>query len=419
MKVLILGAGITGVTSAWYLARAGHEVTVVDRQPQAALETSFANGGQVSVSQSEPWAGPEAPFKVAKWLWRGDSPLLFRPRLDVRQWQWGAGFLWECLPTNMRHNIAQMVRLGLYSRDALRELRDETGIAYDCETRGILQIYFDQASLDDAAATSKLMRELGCERRTLNTEEAVQIEPALRYIKDRLAGATFAPDDESGDARLFTQGLADLAAQRGVNFRYNTMILGVEHAADAVTGVRIRDCEGRDSTLRADAYLVCLGSYSPLLVRPLGLYLPIYPTKGYSATIDTEGFDGAPHVSITDDSVKMVFTRLGNRLRIAGTAELNGYNTDLNMLRCEALLRRTFELFPNAGDRHSVQYWTGLRPSTPSNVPMIGGTRYRNLYLNTGHGTLGWTEGCGSAKAIADIISGRKPELDFDFQRSG
>ncbi|WP_374536278.1 D-amino acid dehydrogenase [Chitinimonas taiwanensis] len=415
MKVLILGAGITGVSSAWFLREAGFEVTVLDRQPAAALETSFANGGQISVSQSEPWANPEAPLKVLKWLWRDDAPLLFRPKVDPRQWAWGAQFLRECLPGRTARNIVQMVNLGLYSRATLQALRASTDIEYDHASRGILQIYFEQAAFEAAAEASALMREYNCVREAIPRERAVTIEPALAGLGSRLVGATWAEDDESGDAHRFTQGLAALAAQKGVEFRFNTCIRELQSACGEISGVKVRDCEGREEILKADAYLLCLGSYSPQLVAPLGLYLPIYPTKGYSATLSTEDHAGAPLVSITDEAMKIVYTRLGERIRIAGTAELNGYNTELNPVRCQALIRRYFELFPNSADPNSVQFWTGLRPSTPSNVPLVGRSRIRNLYLNTGHGTLGWTEGPGSGRAIAELMAGQKPELDFDF----
>ncbi|WP_308418651.1 D-amino acid dehydrogenase [Chitinimonas arctica] len=412
---MILGAGITGVSSAWFLREAGFDVTVLDRQPEAALETSFANGGQISVSQSEPWANPGAPLKVLKWLWRDDSPLLFRPRLDPRQWAWGLQFLRECTPGRTERNIIQMVNLGLYSRDTLRYLRESTGIRYDHLARGILQVYFDQQSFDAASDASALMRQYNCHREAITSERAIELEPALAGLAGRLSGAVYAVDDESGDARLFTQGLAELAAERGVEFRFNTCIRALHAEGGKISGVRICDSEGRQEDVQGDYYLVCLGSYSPQLLAPVGVHLPIYPTKGYSATISTEDYSGAPTISITDDAVKMVYTRLGDRIRIAGTAELNGYNTDLNPVRCEALTRRYFSLFPNSADPNSVQYWTGLRPSTPSNVPIIGRSALPNLYLNTGHGTLGWTEGPGSGRAIADIIAGKQPELAFDF----
>lgn len=416
MKVVVLGAGITGVASAWFLRQAGFDVVVIDRQPEAALETSFANGGQVSVSQSEPWADTGAPWKVLKWLWRDDSPLLFRPKLDLQQWLWGLGFLRECLPGRFERNLVQMVALGLYSRQTLHELCAETGLQYDRQAGGILQIYFDNCSYESACRAAELMRRYGCVREPVGRERAIDIEPALARLGERLVGATYAADDESGDARLFTLRLAELAAARGVQFRYNTCIRNLEHDGRRITSVKLCDSDGGDSEEKGDVYLVCLGSYSPLLLAPLGIRLPIYPAKGYSATLAIEDHEGAPTVSITDEAVKMVYSRLGDRIRIAGTAELNGYSTDLNMVRCEALTRRYFELFPNSADPNSVQFWTGLRPSTPSNVPLIGRRRFDNLYLNTGHGTLGWTEGPGSGRAVAELIAGRRPAVpQFEF----
>lgn len=415
MKVIVLGAGITGVTSAWFLRKAGHEVVLIDRQPASGLETSFANGSQISVSQSEPWANPDTPRKLLQWLWQDDSPLLFRPRLDAQQWLWGMRFLRECLPGRAALNMARMVSLGLYSRDTLREIRQETGIAYDHQSRGILQIYFDGPEFQRACAAAEVLRRHGCDRHILSLDEALAREPALIRLRERLVGVTYAPDDESGDAHAFTQGLAEHCAKAGVDFRYNTCILGLDAEGGQITRVRLRDHEGEARDEKADAYLVCMGSYSPLLLAPLGVHLPVYPAKGYSATLDLNGRVGAPLASITDDARKMVYTRLGQRIRIAGTAEFNGYNTELNPVRCQALTRRYFELFPDSADPNSVQYWTGLRPSTPSNVPIIGRGPLARLYLNTGHGTLGWTEGPGSGKAIAQIMGGERPPLDFDF----
>jgi D-amino-acid dehydrogenase len=415
MKVIVLGAGVIGATSAWFLAKAGHEVTVIERQPGAGLETSFANGGQISVSHAEPWANPSAPLKVLKWMMKEDAPLLFRLRPDVHQWLWGLAFLRECLPSRTRDNIVQIVNLGLYSRASLRELRRETGIEYDHREAGILHFYTDPKEFEAALAPAELMREFGCDREVKTADECVAIEPALAGVRHMLAGATFTPSDESGDAHLFTRRLAALAAAKGVEFRYGHTVLGIEHAGDAVSGVRIADGEGRVSTLAADAYVVAMGSYSPLVLRPLGLRIPVYPAKGYSVTLRVADPQRAHTVSLTDDEYKLVYSRLGDRLRIAGTAELNGYSTDLNETRCRAILKRVEELFPGAGDPESAQFWTGLRPATPGNVPLIGRTRYSNLYLNTGHGTLGWTHSCGSARALADIVDGRRPEIAFRF----
>ncbi|HET8831460.1 MAG TPA: D-amino acid dehydrogenase [Casimicrobiaceae bacterium] len=416
MRVIVLGGGVVGVTSAWYLARDGHQVTVVDRQPAAALETSFANGGQISASYAEPWANPGAPLKILKWLAHDDAPLLFRPRLDWRQWSWGLEFLIECLPSRTRHNTIQCLNLALYSRDCLKALRTETGIAYDHLERGILQFYTEPDEFDRGVEAAGLMREYGCDRDVKSPDECVAIEPALAQCRDQLAGGIFTATDESGDAQRFTAELSRLAAEHGVAFEWDTEIQAVVAAGDAIDSVRtVRD--GRFMSLKADAYVMALGSYSPFLLAPLHVPCNVYPAKGYSATIDIGEHRGAPTVSLTDFAWKIVLTRLGQRLRVAGTAELTGWDTTLNPTRCEALTARTFELFPDAGDRNSVRYWTGLRPATPSNAPLIGRTRYRNLYLNTGHGTLGWTMACGSGRGLADVVAGRKPDVDFAFTR--
>jgi D-amino-acid dehydrogenase len=415
MRVIVLGAGVVGTTSAWFLAKAGHEVTVVERRSAAGLETSFANGGQISVSHAEPWANPSAPLKVAKWLMKEDAPLLFRLRPDLHQWLWGLAFLRECLHTRTRHNIRQIVNLGLYSRATLQELRRETGLEYDHREAGILHFYTDPREFDAARLPSELMRELGCDREMKTADECVAIEPALTHVRARLAGGTYTPSDESGDAHMFTARLAELATAKGATFRYDHTVLGLEHAGNEVTGVRVADGSGRVSSLQADAYVMAMGSFSTLALRPLGIRINVYPAKGYSVTMRIMDAARAPCVSLTDDEHKLVYSRLGDRLRVAGTAELNGYDTELNETRCRAILRRTEELFPGAGDAASAQFWTGLRPATPGNVPLIGGTRYTNLYLNTGHGTLGWTHACGSARALADLVDGRKPEIEFSF----
>ena len=412
MKVVVLGAGVVGVASAWYLSQAGHEVTVIDRHGAAGMETSFANGGQISVSHAEPWANPTAPLKILKWLAREDAPLLFRLRPEMRQWLWGLSFLRECLPARTRHNIRQILALGLYSRSSLQALRAETGIQYDQLSRGILHFYTSQRELDAAVEPARVMREHGCDVEMVSREQCLEIEPALAYAN--VVGGSWSPTDESGDAHKFTQGLARLAAERGVKFR-GARVLALAAEGGRVAGVRIERSDLTEEVVQADAYLVCLGSYSPLFTRPLGIPLNIYPAKGYSVTLPVVDAARAYTVSMTDDEYKLVFSRLGDRLRIAGTAELNGYSTELKEVRCRVILRRVLQLFPGASDPARAQYWTGLRPATPSNVPYIGATRYPNLYLNTGHGTLGWTHSCGSGRAIADIMSGRKPEIDFAF----
>jgi D-amino-acid dehydrogenase len=415
MKVIVMGAGIIGTTSAWYLAKQGFEVTVIDRQPAAGLETSFANGSQISVSQSEPWAAPGAPFMVMKWLMKDDAPLLFRPRFEWHQLSWGMRFMIECLPWRFRHNIREMVNLGLYSRQALQELRQETGIQYDQQTKGILQFYTSEKDFAAAREASKLLRQYGIEREAKTVDEAIAIEPALHHYRDQLAGATYAATDESGDAHAFTQNLAALCQSKGVTFKYGATVEAIETMAGKVSGVRLRDATGHIETEIADAYVCAMGSYSYLSLKPIGITIPVYPAKGYSATFSTEGFDGAPTISLTDEAMRMVISRLGNRLRIAGTAELDGYSTNLSTTRTGMLVKRARALFPHAADYDNPVFWTGLRPSTPSNCPLIGRTRMANLFLNTGHGTLGWTEGCGSGRALADLVAGRKPEVDYQF----
>ena len=415
MRVTVLGAGVVGVAAAWYLAQDGHEVAVIDRHGGAGLETSFANGGQISASYAEPWANPDAPLKILQWLGKEDAPLLFRLQLDPQQWRWGLQFLLECLPSRTRHNTIQCLNLALYSRDCLKELRTQTGIEYDHLERGILSFYTDAKEFAHGVEAAALMRQFGCDRDVKSVDECVAIEPALGACRDKLAGGIFTSSDESGDAQRFTTELARMAQARGVVFRWNMAVESLTFEGDKVTGVRCVNEEHRKEVLAADAYVMALGSYSPFLLKPLRVPCLIYPAKGYSATIAIEGHHGAPMVSLTDLAWKIVFTRLGDRLRVAGTAELSGYSKDLNLVRCEALVKRTFELFPDAGDRDSAQFWTGLRPATPSNVPLVGATRYRNLFLDTGHGTLGWTMACGSGRALADLMAGRQPGVKFAF----
>lgn len=420
MKVIVLGGGLIGITSAWYLNQSGHEVTVLERQPAAGMETSFANGGQISVSHAEPWANPRAPLKALKWLAREDAPLLFRLRADAAQWRWGLRFLLECLPARTRHNTLQLVRLGLYSRASLQALRRETGLRYDELEKGILHFYGDEAAFEASRASVRIMREEGCAIDFLDRRQILQVEPALGNGLDQIAGATFAPQDESGDAHRFTQGLARLCAEKGVNFRYGTTVRALRCGAGGMEGVVCAgpaEEGGGETVATADAYVVALGSYSPLLLRPMGIRLNLYPAKGYSLTLPVAREDLAYSVSLTDDEHKIVFSRLGQRLRVAGTAEFTGYDTSLNPVRCQALLARFLQLFPGAADPAQAAFWTGLRPATPSNLPYIGRTRHDGLFLNTGHGTLGWTHACGSGRALADIVSGRRPEVDFAFSR--
>jgi D-amino-acid dehydrogenase len=354
---------------------------------------------------------------VLKWLAKEDAPLLFRLRPDMRQWLWGLGFLRECTPARTRHNIRQIVNLGLYSRATLQQLRADADLHYDQLTQGILHFYTSQAEYDAAQAPARVMREHGCELDMKTPDECIAIEPALAQCRERIVGGSMTPSDESGDAHRFTQQLARRCAAAGVDFLYSTRIVGTAHAGERLDAVRIADADGIVSAVKADAFVLCMGSFSADFARQLGISLNIYPAKGYSVTLPVLDPSKAYTVSLTDDEYKLVFSRLGDRLRIAGTAELDGYDTSLNLVRCEAIVRRVRELFPDMTDGRNAQYWAGLRPATPSNLPYIGGSKIANLYLNTGHGTLGWTHSAGSGRAIADIVSGRLPELDFAFTR--
>lgn len=408
MRIVVVGAGVVGVTASWYLAEAGHEVTVLERQPAPGLETSFANGGQISVCHAEPWANPSAPVKVLSWLGHESSPLLWRLRADPAQWAWGMRFLRECLPGRTRHNIEALVRLGLYSRASLQALRDSLDLRYDQERRGILHIYTEQAEFDHAVPQAALMSELGCVRRVLSARECLAIEPALSASTVPLVGGTYTPDDESGDACKFTAQLAEHCTRRGVTFRYGTVVTHLTRARDRISGIGLQGGE----TVVADAYVVAAASYSRALLAPVGCDVPIYPAKGYSITIPLAPDAPAPTVSITDDGHKLVYSRLGSRLRVAGTAEFNGYNLEINPIRIKALLRRTRAVFPAVEAEGEIEEWTGLRPATPGNLPLIGASPCSNLYLDTGHGTLGWTLACGSGRLLADLVSGKPPEVD-------
>ncbi|MCL2523219.1 MAG: D-amino acid dehydrogenase [Betaproteobacteria bacterium] len=414
MKILVLGAGVIGTTSAWYLARAGHQVTVVDRQAATGMETSFANGGQISVSHAEPWANPQVFARLRQWWGRADAPLLWRWRADPAQLAWGLRFLGECRPAATRRNIAAIVALALYSRQQLGLLRDELGLQYDQLQRGILHIYTARREFAAAREAAQTMRAFGVEREAVDADACVEIEPALADARHLLIGGDYTRADESGDAHRFTQALAARAAAAGVVFRHGLAIDKLAPGGRQLAGVVVRG-EAGSELLTADAYVVALGSYSPLLLKPLGIGIPVYPAKGYSVTLPLAPESRAPCVSLTDDERKLVISRLGDRLRVAGTAEFNGYNLDLDEVRCQAVLHRVRQLFPRLELAGAPQFWCGLRPTTPSNRPLIGRSRYANLWLNTGHGTLGWTLACGSALALTDLIGGKRPQPAFPF----
>lgn len=409
MHVIILGAGVIGVATAYHLARGGARVTVVDRQPGPGLETSFANGGQLSANHATPWATPGAPWKALRWLGRVDAPLLVHLRWDPALFAWLARFLANCTSARLRVNTERALRLALYSRRQLAAVRAETGIEYDRLSRGILHIFRNRRDYEEALPGAELMSGLGCTRTIVSADECVALEPALAAARQTLLGGIFSPDDESGDAHLFTRGLAERCADAGVAFVYGCTIRRLVAAKDRIAAV-----ETDTGNLEGDGFIVALGSYSPLLLRPLGIRLPVYPGKGYSATIPIGEHRGAPTVSLIDDAFKMVYSRLGSRLRVAGTAEFAGYDAAVTPARAQFLLRTAMALFPDCGDAAAAELWAGLRPSTPDGVPVIGRTGYRNLYLNTGHGTLGWTMAAGSGRLVADIVLGRTPEIRLD-----
>ena len=404
--VIVLGGGVVGINTAYFNLKNGKSVCVIDRQPEAGLETSFANGGQVSVSHAEPWANPSAPLKVLKWLMQSDAPLLFRPRMDVHQWLWIARFLVDCLPHRANRHTTEIVKLAVQSRSLIQQIRRDENFHYDERAKGILHFYRSAREFEAAIPVAELMRQYGCERTVIDADKVVEIEPAFADKRHEIAGATYTAEDESGDALKFTQNLAQVCERMGATFLYNTQVtaLGADRAAGEVTSVEVVGPEGY-RTLRARDVVVSLGSWSAPFLRHYGINLAIYPAKGYSVTIPTDGSNTAPVTSLTDDEYKLVYSNYGSRLRVAGTAELSGYTRDLNRTRCRAIVDNVKKLFPRAGNFDAATFWSGLRPATPSNIPYVGRTRYRNLWLNTGHGTLGWTLGAGSGFRIANMIA--------------
>ncbi len=410
MKILVLGAGVIGVTAAYELAGAGHEVVVVDRQDAPALETSFANAGEVSPGYSAPWAGPGVPLKAIKWLAMHHRPLVIRPHIDAATVRWVLAMLRNCTAARYEINKRRMVRMAEYSRDCMRDLRAATGIAYDERMQGTLQLFRTQKQLDGSASDIAILQESGVPFQSLDREDCIRHEPALARVREKFVGGLRLPGDETGDCFKFTQRLAALATERGVEFRFGTTIRSIGRSGDRVGAVVVDD----GAVLQADAYLVALGSYSPLLVAPLGLRLPIYPVKGYSITVPIVDAGGAPESTVMDETHKVAVTRLGDRIRVGGTAELAGYSLKLHEARRRTLAHVVSDLFPAGGDVSRAEFWCGLRPMTPDGTPIIGRTPFANLFLATGHGTLGWTMAAGTGRVMADVISGRPPAIDLD-----
>jgi D-amino-acid dehydrogenase len=407
VKVLVLGSGVIGVTSAYYLARTGHEVTVVDRQPEAARETSFANAGEVSPGYSSPWAGPGVPVKAIKWLLMKHGPLVIRPKLDPAMWIWLLKMLRNCTSARYAVNKSRMIPIAEYSRDCLRALRAEIGIHYDERSRGTLQLFRNSAQLDGTAEDIAVLKQYGVPYEVLDRAGCIATEPALAAVKDKIAGGLRLPEDETGDCRMFTEALTAQAAKLGVQFKFNT---GIERLI--ADGSGIASVATSAGLLQAEAYVVALGSWSPRLLKPLGISIPVYPVKGYSITVPIVDADSAPVSTVMDESYKVAITRLGDRIRVGGTAEISGYSDKLHAARRATLDHSLTDLFPRGGDTARATFWCGLRPMTPDGPPVIGATNYPNLHLNTGHGTLGWTMACGSGRVLADLLSGRKPDID-------
>ena len=407
MKIVVLGSGVIGVSTAYFLAKAGHEVTVLDRQPGPALETSFANAGEVSPGYSSPWAGPGVPLKAVKWLTMKHGPLVIRPFLDPAMIVWVLRLLRNCTHRRYALNKSRMVRVAEYSRDVLQALRAETGITYDERSRGTLQVFRTQAQIDHAAADIAVLKQYGVPFEVLDVAGCTKQEPGLASNSSLIAGGLYLPGDETGDCQMFTTRLAVLAEGLGVTFRYGVRIDRLLTEAGRVTSVSTDQ-----GNIGADAFVCALGSYSPLLLKPLGLSLPVYPIKGYSITVPITDVEWAPVSTVMDETYKVAITRLGDRIRVGGTAEIAGYDLTLREKRRATLEQSLGDMFPRGGDVSRASFWTGLRPMTPDGTPIIGPTRHSNLWLNTGHGTLGWTMACGSARILADSISGKTPDID-------
>ena len=409
MKVMVLGSGVIGVAVAYYLARAGHEVEVIERQSGPALETSFGNAGEISPGYAAPWAGPGVPLKAIKWMLMAHSPLVIWPMLDPALWRFCVAMLANCTSRAYALNKSRMVPIAEYSRDCLKALRAETGIRYDERALGTLQLFRTHKQLDGIAKDVAILKQYQVPFEVLDRAGFCRVEPALKLTQDKFVGALRLPGDETGDCFLFTNRLVEMARALGVSFRFDTTINAIERDGQRVSGVHTQG-----GVLAADAYVMAMGSHSPLMLRPLGIRLPVYPVKGYSITVPITDASAAPESTIMDETHKVAVTRLGGRIRVGGTAELAGFSLELREPRRRTLEHVVTDLFPRGGDVSQASFWCGLRPMTPDGTPVIGPTPYTNLYLGTGHGTLGWTMAAGTGRLLADLISGRSTDIPLD-----
>lgn len=406
MKVLVMGAGVIGVTTSYYLAKRGFEVTVIDRQPGPGRETSFANAGEVSPGYASPWAGPGVPVKAVRWILDRYGPLVVRPQADPAMWRWMFQMLRNCTAARYAVNKSRMVGVAEYSRDCLRALRADIGITYDERSQGTLQLFRKQSQLDSIGGDIEVLRQYNVPFEVLDRDGCVRAEPGLAAVRNSFVGGLRLPDDETGDCQMFTERLEKAASGLGVRFIYDTTIKSID-----VTGDRIAHVTTDKGVFSADKYVVALGSFSPLLLRPVGIDIPVYPVKGYSITVPIVDEASSPESTVMDETYKVAITRLGNRIRVGGTAEVGSYEVKLVPNRRAALDRSLTDLFPKGGDMSRATFWSGLRPMTPDGPPILGPTRFDNLYLNTGHGTLGWTMACGAARVVSDQIAGLAPEV--------
>ncbi len=410
MKVVVMGAGVIGVTTAWYLAKQGLDVIVLDRQLEPGLETSFANAGELSYGMTSPWAAPGVPVKALKWLFMKRRPLFIWPLISPKMWMWSVQMLRNCNTERYAVNKSRMVRISNYSREALPDLIAETGIEYDGREQGTLQLFRTVKQMQGSRADQEILSQFDSPFEVLDQDGCIGVEPALVEVREKFVGGLRLTADRTGDCRMFTLALAKKAEELGVEFQFGQSIRSIAIENDKVAGVET----GFAGRITGDAYVCALGSYSPILLRTIGLKLPIYPVKGYSVTLPVVDGEMAPQSTIMDETHKVAITRLGDRIRVAGTAEIAGYSDRLGPHATSTVKHVINDLFPKGGDLSQAEGWTGLRPMTPDGTPVMGATRFDNLFLNTGHGTLGWTMACGSSRAVADLIAGNEPEISFD-----